>query len=309
LQTTIVTGGTGFLGRRLVPRLVARGERVTVLARKAQDPRVPQGATSEAWQPEQRGDWYRHLDGARTVIHLAGEPVFDHLVTRWTDEKKRRIHDSRVESTRRVVEAIGEAKQRPEVLLCASATGYYGARSPDEVLTEESAPGHDFLAGVVRDWEAAAVEAEKLGVRVIRLRIGIVLGEDGGALAQMVPLFRAFVGGPVGSGEQIMSWVHADDIVNLSLFVLDHPEISGAVNAVAPSPVSMDVFAHALGHALHRPSLIRTPAIALKLLLGEAADPILTGQRVLPRAAERHGYTFAFTNIDQALGDVFGGSP
>lgn len=309
MQKTIVTGGTGFLGRHLVPRLLERGEEVTVLSRKAGDPRVTRGAKSVVWQPEQRGEWYRQVDGASAVIHLAGEPVFDGMFTRWTPEKKRRIRDSRVESTRRVVEAIAEAKQRPAVFVCASAVGFYGPHPASEELNEESPAGHDFLAEVVQAWEDAASEAEKLGVRVVRLRIGLVLGEEGGVLTQMLPLFRSFVGGPVGSGEQMMPWVHVQDTVNLILFALDHPEVRGALNAVSPAPVSMGVFARALGRVLRRPSLLRAPSFALKLLLGEASAPVLTGQRVLPRVAERHGYVFAFPTLDRALEDVLGGSP
>ena len=297
----VVTGGTGFVGRKLVEKLVARGDEVVVLARRANDPRVPAGARCEAWTPDAIGPWASHVDGARAVVHLAGEPV---MGSRWTDEQKRRIRDSRVLSTRAIVDAIAKASSRPEALVCASAIGLYGPRPPEETLDESSSRGEGFLADVVEAWEEEAVRAESFGARVVRLRIGIVLGDTGGALAQMTLPFRFFVGGPVGSGEQIVSWIHLDDVVGLLLLAIDDPAAKGAVNATAPSPVSMRELARAIGRALHRPSFLPVPSLAVRVALGEAAEAVLTGQRVLPRAAERLGYRFRFTSIDDAVADA-----
>jgi len=304
LRTIVVTGGTGFVGRRLLPRLIERGDQAIVLGRRSPDPRVPVGARSEPWTPEQRGDWYRHIDGASAVIHLAGEPV---VAGRWTESQKERIYRSRIESTRQLVAALREAKSRPTTLLCASAVGYYGGRSDDAVVDESSPPGDDFLAHVVRDWEHEASKAEELGVRVVRLRIGLVLGDEGGVLGKMLPAFRMFAGGPVGPGGQVMPWVHVDDTVGLILFALDNEQAKGAINVTAPAPVTMDEFARELGRALGRPSLLRVPSFAIKAMLGEAATPVLTGQRALPREAGRLGYQFRFPALPGALADLFGG--
>ncbi|MCS6901898.1 MAG: TIGR01777 family oxidoreductase, partial [Myxococcales bacterium] len=243
------------------------------------------------------------IEGATAVIHLAGEPV---LAGRWSDEHKRRVRNSRIESTRLLVEAMRTAKVKPAAFLCASAVGYYGGREGDEELDEESSPGEDFLARVVRDWEAAADRATALGIRVVKLRIGLVLGENGGLLGKMVPLFRKFVGGPVGSGRQVLPWIHIDDTVGLILFALDRPDIQGPLNVTAPSPVTMEEFCHQLGRALRRPSLLRVPAPLLRLALGEAADPMLSGQKALPRVALRQGYVFRHPTLPSALADLFG---
>jgi uncharacterized protein len=298
----VVTGGTGFIGRKLVAELVKRGDSVTVLARRAGDPRVPAGADSTVWEPEKEGPWMDVIGSASAVVHLAGEPVLG----RWTEEKRKRIVDSRVLSTKLLLAAMERAPSRPRVFVCASAVGYYGAHSPEEDVDETSPAGDDFLAAVVRAWEDEAKKAAALGVREVRLRIGIVLGEDGGALSQMLTPFRFFVGGPVGSGKQPFSWVHHQDVVNLLLLALDDERVKGPLNATAPNPVDMDGLARALGRALGRPSAFRVPAFMVRFALGEAAFPILTGQRVLPREAERLGYQFRFADLDRALADVVG---
>ena len=273
-----------------------------MLGRKAPDPRIPPPAVSALWTPDQAGPWYGQLEGAGALIHLAGEPVLAGL---WTEAQKQKIRRSRVESTRHLVEAMRAAKQRPSVFVCASAVGYYGGRPGEEELDEQSDPGDDFLAQVVRDWEAEADKASELGVRVVRLRIGLVLGEEGGMLGKMVPAFRFFVGGPVGSGQQVLPWVHIEDTVGLLLFALDHPEVQGPLNVTAPGPVTMNEFSRQLGRALGRPSIFRVPSPLLKLALGEASQPVLTGQRALPRAAQRLGYTFRFPTLEGALEDLF----
>jgi uncharacterized protein len=303
VKTIVVTGGTGFLGRRVVEKLLARGDRVVVLTRGAGRIHLPASglASSATWTPDRAGPWFSVIDGADALIHLAGEPV---IGKRWTDEQKARIRDSRVISTRLLVEAMEKAKARPQTFVCASAIGFYGDRDPGEALGEGAEAGRGFLAEVVRAWEAAAAEAEPLGVRTALLRIGIVLGEDGGALAQMLLPFKLFVGGPVGSGKQVLSWIHADDAVGLVLFALDNPEASGAINVTAPEPVDMNSFSHALGRAMGRPSLLRVPAFALKVAMGKAAEAVLTGQRVLPTRAQELGYGFKFPSLGGALADV-----
>ncbi|HEU4535690.1 MAG TPA: TIGR01777 family oxidoreductase [Polyangiaceae bacterium] len=304
-RTIVVTGGTGFVGRRLVARLLGRGDRVVVLSRHPDPSRLPAGAEAAPWRPEALGPWTKSLEGADAVVNLAGEPV---MGARWTEAKRRTIYDSRVVSTRRLVEAIGALAAKPRAFVSASAVGYYGARPPDEVLAEDAGPGEGFLARVVVDWEAAALGAEPLGVRVVLPRIGLVLGPEGGVLHTMVPAFRLFAGGPLGSGEQVIPWVHAEDMVSLLVWAIDDERASGPINATAPHPVSMEAFASAVGRALGRPAALRVPALALRAALGEAAEPILTGQRAIPRRALDLGFAFRHPEIDGALGDLLGPS-
>lgn len=303
-RTIVVTGGTGFIGLRLIARLLGRGDRVVVLSRHPDPSRVPPGAEVAAWQPDALGPWTAALEGADAVVNLAGEPA---MGGRWTEAKRRRIYDSRVVSTRRLVEALGRLPARPRTLVSASAVGYYGDRPPDEVVDEGAAPGDDFLARVTVEWEAAARGAEALGVRVALARIGLVLGPEGGVLRTMVPAFRLFAGGPLGSGKQIVPWVHADDLAGMLEWALDDDRVSGPFNATAPHPVSMADFAFALGHALGRPAALRVPAAALRLALGAAAEPILGGQRALPRRALDLGFAFRHPALEGALGNLFGG--
>jgi uncharacterized protein (TIGR01777 family) len=302
-RTIVVTGGTGFVGRRLVARLVGRGDRVVVLSRNPDPARAPAGAEVAPWQPESLGAWAGALEGAHAVVNLAGEPA---MGGRWTETKRRRIYDSRVVSTRRLVEALGRLSERPRVLVSASAVGYYGARPPGEEVDEGAAPGDDFLARVTVDWEGAARGAEPIGVRVALARIGLVLGPEGGVLRTMVPAFRLFAGGPIGSGDQIVPWVHAEDTVGLIEWALDDERVSGPYNVTAPHPVSMREFADAVGRALGRPSRLRVPAVALRAALGEAAGPILTGQRALPKKALELGFGFRHPTLEGALADLFG---
>jgi uncharacterized protein (TIGR01777 family) len=226
---------------------------------------------------------------------LAGEPVSQ----RWTEAAKKRIHDSRVEGTRRLVNALSTQSDRPRVLVCASAVGYYGSRG-DQILTEASTPASDYLARVVVGWEEAAREAESLGIRVVRLRFGMVLG-PGGALAKLLPLFRFGVGGKLGSGHQWMAWIHIDDAVNLIVFALNFAAIHGAVNATAPHPVTNEEFTERLAIALHRPAILPVPAFALKLALGEMSEMVLASQRVLPTVAKSAGFRFQYPELRDAL--------
>ncbi|MFT3765538.1 MAG: TIGR01777 family oxidoreductase [Minicystis sp.] len=303
MKKVVITGGSGFVGRRLVEELIGRGDQVTVLTR---DPSRAQrqlaaGARSAAWTPEREGAWTDELEGADAVVHLAGETV----AQRWTPDARRRIVASRVDSTRVLVEAIGRRAQKPSVLVSASAVGFYGARPPAEELDETSAPGEGFLADVVQRWEAAAQEATKHGVRSVQLRIGVVLGEGGGAVEKMIPPFRFFIGGPIGDGKQVMPWIHRDDVVGLTLFAIDDARVEGPINAVAPHPATGAEVAKAIGRVLHRPSWLPAPSFAVKLVMGgEAASVVLTGQRVLPKRALALGYQFRQAELEPALASI-----
>lgn len=292
-----VTGASGFLGRGLIERLLAAGHAVSVLGRKPADalPFHFWEALGENEPPEES------LREAGAVVHLAGEPV----AQRWTAEAKRRIRLSRVGGTRRLVEALARLPKRPSVLVCASAVGYYGARG-DEVLTEASPPGTGFLAEVCAGWEQAAAAAEGLKLRVVRLRMGMVLGRDGGALARMLPAFKLGLGGRLGDGRQWMSWIHRDDLAELIRFAVEQPALAGAVNAVAPAPVTNAEFTRELAAAVHRPAWFPAPAPALRALFGEMASVLLDSQRAVPAAAQAAGFVFRFPSLRGALAQLLG---
>jgi uncharacterized protein (TIGR01777 family) len=289
----VLTGATGFLGRRLIVRLQREGHTIRALGRR--DPAVD-GVRFFHWEATRGVAPAEGLAGSDAIVHLAGEPV----AQRWNEDVKRRIRDSRVLGTRNLVGALERLDTRPEVLVSASAIGYYGDRG-DEVLNEASAPGNDYLSEVCVEWEREAQNAGSHGLRVVLLRTGIVLGKDGGALAQMLPPFRAGVGGPVGSGRQWMSWIHVDDVVELILFALKQAHLSGPVNLTAPNPVRNHEFSKTLGAVLHRPSVVPVPAFALKLMFGEMGKVVLASQRVMPEAASRAGYTFRYPELRGAL--------
>lgn len=293
----VVTGGTGFIGRAFVDALAARGEKIILLSRSSGPTR---GAVERrAYTPESKGTWTDVVRGAKAVVHLAGEPV----VGRWTDEKKRRIYDSRVLSTRLLAEAMASAPEgeRPEVFLCGSAVGYYGPKGPDEPVDESSPPGTDFLAHVVTDWEAAAKPAVDAGVRTVFARTGIVLGKGGGALEKMIPAFKAFAGGAIGPGTQLMPWISLEDEIRMLLFALDDARVSGPLNLAAPGAVSMKELAKAVGRVLSRPALFPVPSFALRLALGEGAEALLTGQAVVPKKATDLGFTFVHRTVEEAV--------
>ncbi|MDL2718518.1 MAG: TIGR01777 family oxidoreductase [Acidobacteriota bacterium] len=297
----IVTGGTGFIGSRLSENLFAKGHEVVLFTRDASRSRdqLHPGINVVSWAPG--ATWESWVDGAGAIVNLAGESI----AQRWTEAAKHRILASRVDAAARLCAAIEKAAVKPSVLVNAAAVGYYGPHG-DETLDEDSPPGTDFLATTCVAWEGAARRAEPLGVRVVLLRTGVVLGGDGGALAKMLPPFKAFAGGPIGSGEQWMSWIHRDDLVALFAFAIENPKATGPINGTAPNPVTMKEFAKALGHALHRPSLFPAPAAAVRLLLGEMATVVLDGQRVVPRKAAALGFKFRFTDVEAALRDVTG---
>jgi hypothetical protein len=297
-----VTGATGLVGSRVVAALRDRGDEVMALSRD------PAGATArlrgvpaERWDPLEGPAPATALAGRDGVIHLAGEPV----AQRWSTTAREQIRSSRVTGTANLVEGLAAADPRPRVLVSASASGIYGDRG-DEELDERASLGNDFLAEVCRAWEAAADGALGLGVRVVQIRTGIVLDSSGGALAKMLPPFRAGVGGPVAGGRQYMSWIHVDDVVGMYLAALDGDDWSGPVNGCAPVAVRNADFSHALGRALHRPASIPVPGFALRAMYGEMAEIVTGGQRMVPARAQALGYQWAYTDLDQALRSTLG---
>ena len=299
----IVSGGSGLIGRALVADLAAGGHEATVLSRNPDRVRgLPDGVTAAAWDASDAASLTPLLAGADAVVHLAGEGIAD---GRWTAERKRRIRDSRVESSAAIAAAFVDADPRPAVLLQGSAVGYYGPRGAEE-LTEESASGDDFLAEVCREWEEASAAVEELGVRRALLRTGVVLARDGGALPKMLLPFRLFAGGPAGSGRQYMPWIHLADEVGAIRFLLDSPGARGPFNLTAPEPLSNREFSRVLGRVLGRPSFLPAPAFALKLALGEMSKIVLEGQRAVPRRLQEAGYRFRFPSLEAALSDLLG---
>jgi uncharacterized protein len=296
----LMTGGTGFVGSVLADRLTRDGHEVTILARPGERTRagLPGLAFIEA-DPTERGAWQEAVREHDAAINLAGSSIF----TKWTTAQKRLMRESRLATTRNLVEGVGAATGKPFTLLSTSAVGYYGFHE-DEVLTEESGPGNDFLAGLALDWEKEALRAGDSGARVVITRFGIVVGPRGGAIGQMIPLFRNFVGGPIGSGRQWFSWVHMHDLVEAFVFLLGRPEIAGPVNVCAPNPVRNKELARALGRVLHRPSFFPAPAFMVRLVLGEFGSVILKGQRVVPRRLIDSGFSFRYPEIERALADA-----
>ena len=294
----LLTGATGLVGSRLVRALRERGDGVVVLSRDPVAAQRSLGVEAHAWKPESEPAPAAAFAGVDAVVHLAGAPVSE----KWTDEHKKAILVSRETGTRNLVAGIAalNADQRPATLVSASAVGYYGPRGDDPV-PESTPPADDFLADVCVRWEAEALKAQDLGLRVVLLRTGIVLDADGGALKTMLTPFRLGVGGPVAGGGQYMPWIHADDTVGLYLAAIDDASWSGPYNAAAPTPVTNKEFSKALGHVLHRPAVSPVPAFAIKLLYGEMAQLVLTGQRATPDRALEAGYTFAHPDLDEAL--------
>ena len=299
MENVLVTGATGFIGRRLVREL----DRPIILSRRPEEARKILGAAEvHAWNPEEGPPPVEAFEGVEAIFHLAGDSVAS---GRWTAAKKARIRRSRVQGTANLVEGLRNLKSRPRVLVSASAVGYYGSRG-DEVLEEASAPGTDFLAGVSVAWEAEAGRARELGLRVVTVRNGMVLGAGGGALARMLLPFKVGLGGRLGDGRHWMPWVHLDDVVGLMLDAAKS-EISGAMNAVAPEPVINQEFTRTLARVLHRPAIFPVPRLALALLFGELSTLLVASQRVVPRVAERTGYKFRFTSLEEALRQSVGG--
>ena len=296
----LITGGTGFVGTQLSSRLTKDGHEVTILTRsvKKQGGNLS-GVSYLAGDPKQKGPWQEAVKEHDVVVNLAGASIF----SKWTEEYKKEIRDSRILTTRNIVEGMPPKAGGRVTLISTSAVGYYGFCG-DEERVEDSPPGTDFLARMAVEWEGEALKAREKGARVVITRFGIVLGEKGGALGQMVPMFKRFLGGPLGSGRQWFSWVHIKDLAEAFLFLMGHPEISGPVNLTAPNPVRNSDLAKALGKALHRPSFMPAPAFMIKLVLGEFGTVVLEGQRVIPKKLLNLGFRFQYPDIDQALRDV-----
>ncbi|HEV3202230.1 MAG TPA: TIGR01777 family oxidoreductase [Bryobacteraceae bacterium] len=292
-----ISGASGLIGRRLLKSLAADGHSLNVLSRHA-GTNMPGGVNLLVWDPpkgEPPTDGLRDTDA---VIHRTGEPV----AQRWSSDVKQRIRDSRVIGTRNLVQALAKLRTRPSTLICGSAVGYYGSRG-DETLVESSAPGTGYLAEVCAAWEKEAAAAEELGIRVVRLRTGVVLDARGGALQRMLPPFRMGAGGKLGSGKQWMPWIHIQDLVGLIQFALVHP-LKGPVNAVGPYPVVNADFTRALAAAVKRPAIVPVPGFALRLLFGEMSEILLASQRALPKEAEAAGFPFRYAQLAPALTDL-----
>jgi uncharacterized protein len=301
----VVTGATGFVGGKLVERLHALGDRIVVLARNSQKAtrQFPQDIFPNVevigYTPFELGDWAKVISGSDAVINLAGEPLAG---VRWTDKRKQEIRNSRILTTKVLVEAIAKADVKPQVLISGSAIGYYST-SLDKSFDEYSNAGDDFLANVCKDWEAAAEAVTSLGMRLVKLRTGIVLGM-GGAIAKMLPIFQVGGGGKIGSGKQWFSWIHRDDLVELIIYALKNEQITGALNATAPKAVTNEDFTVAFAKAIKRPAFLPVPAAALILIFGEGATVLLDGQKVVPHKAEINKFTFHYPDIDAALAQI-----
>jgi len=298
----LITGGTGFIGKQLTARLMQDGHGVTILTRSLKGAKGSSpGISYLEGDPTKKGPWQEAIKDHNAVINLAGASIF----SKWTEEHKKAIRESRVNTTRNIVEGIPSPPEKPFTLFSASAVGYYGFCG-DAELTEESPHGDDFLAGIAVEWEGEVLKARDKGARVIITRFGIVMGEKGGALSQMIPLFKKYIGGPIGSGKQWFSWVHIKDLAEAFVFLLKHPEISGPVNVCSPNPVRNKDLAKALGKALHRPSFFPVPGFMVKLVLGEFGSVILEGQRVIPKKLLENGFVFQYPDIDKALQNIVG---
>lgn len=293
----VLSGATGLIGEALLPHLA----QPRVLSRSASPSGLPADTEVGAWNPAREVPSPSLLAGAEAIVHLAGEPVAS---GRWTEEKKARIRDSRVLGTRHLVEALSTMAELPRVLVCASAVGFYGDRG-DEVLDDRSGPGDDFLADVCKAWEAEALAAEQLGVRVVCIRTGLVLSRAGGALPRMSTPFKLGLGGKLGQGQQWMPWIHIEDHIRIILHALQDDALRGPVNAVSPKPVTNRVFTETLAHVLHRPAVFAAPSFALKLALGEMSQMVLASQRAIPSALLARGFNFNYPTLEAALQQLF----
>lgn len=292
----LITGGTGLIGRHLIPRLLELGHSVIVVTRSPEKARQQLDARVELWKGLNERST---LDGIDAVINLAGEPIAD---KRWTEEQKQRLCNSRWHITQKLVELFAASTQPPAVLISGSAAGYYGDLG-EVVVTEEEPPHNEFTHKLCARWEQIACEAQSEHTRVCLLRTGVVLAPKGGILGKMAPPFKLGLGGPIGTGRQYLAWIHIDDMVNGNIWLLDN-DLRGPFNMVSPYPVRNEQFAHALGHVLHRPAVLRAPATAVRLLMGESSVLVLGGQRALPKRLEESGFGFRWYDLEEALSDV-----
>ena len=306
MSTVVIAGGSGFLGGALTPRL-AREHSVIVLTRSKprSAPKEGDRVRSVQWTPDGTiDDWAKALDGTDAIVNLSGSGIDK---GRWTDSRKRELIDSRVKSTESLVQAVLSATNPPKTFIQQSAVGYYGAFDDSPILDESSPPGHDFLAEMAAAWEGAAKPVESIGTRLVTVRTGIVLAKHGGALRKMMMPFRFFVGGPVGSGRQYMSWIHLEDWTGMIAWAIRMRLVTGTINATAPHPVQNWEFCRALGRAMRRPSWAPVPGFVLKLMFGEMADvALLKGQRAVPSRANELKFAFRYQEIRPAFAAIFG---
>ncbi len=304
----IITGGTGLIGKPLALALAQKGHEVIVLSRSPEHV-TGLGANIHVvrWDGKTATGWGGMADGSGAIINLAGESVAGGslLSIRWTDDRKRSIRESRINAGRAVVEAVEAAKQRPALVIQASAVGYYGSRS-DGVFDESAPAGSDFLANICLDWEAVTRSVETMGVRRAIVRIGVVLASQGGALPRQVLPFRFFAGGPIGSGRQGYPWIHLEDVVGAIVFLIDTPQAQGVYNLTAPNPVTNAEFGKALGRIMHRPAIVPAPAFVFKLAFGEASAILLDGQMPIPARLLQAGYQFKYPQVEEALFSILG---
>ena len=307
MKRVIVSGGTGLIGRALVSSLAADGHEVVVLSRNPDKYRVdlPQGVSAVYWDAQTVGDWAGAVDGSGAVVNLAGESLSGagFLPDRWSATKKSHIRESRTGAGAALVEAIALAKNKPEVLIQASAVGYYGPTT-GEWIDESAAPGDDFLAMTCIDWEAGTAPAESMDVRRAITRFGLVLSNEGGALPRLLLPTRLYAGGYFGNGRQYWSWIHIDDAIRAIRFLIENESAKGPFNLVAPNPATSREFGKALGRSLSRPSVMPVPGFAMRLLAGEAATTVLDGQRATPGKLEKLGFVFRFAELDEALANL-----
>jgi len=297
----IITGGTGLIGRALSANLAADGHQVILLSRSPDRVTgLTKGVQAEGWDARTAEGWGHLADGADAIVNLVGESL---AAGRWTEERKRRIRDSRVNGGQAVVQAVETATNKPGVIIQSSGIGYYGPRG-DEVITEQDSAGNDFLSQICIDWEASTAHVEEMGIRRPIIRSAVVFSADAFAFKRMVLPFKLFAGGPIGSGRQRLPWIHIADEVAAIRFLIEHPDASGPFNLSAPNPVTNAQFSRILGKVMGRPAFMRVPAFAMRLLFGEMATVLLDGQRAVPQRLLDLGFTFRFPEIENALRDL-----
>lgn len=297
----LITAGTGTIGRRLVQHLIQHGHLVTVVSRQPYKPAsIPAKINFAQWDGKSADGWGHLVEEVDAIVNLAGAGLAD---ARWSEERKKELLDSRVNPGKAIVEAIGAADSKPKVLIQSSAVGYYGPQK-DEIISESTAPGNDYLADLCQQWEASSQPVEDMGVRRVIIRSGVVLDMQGGALPRMVMPFRFFAGGPIGFGQQWFSWIHYHDEVDGIRFLIENDSAKGPVNLTAPNPLKNLNFARALGQVMKRPALAPVPSLVLKILFGEMSSTLLTGQRVVPERLQELGYDFKFPEVKMALEDI-----
>lgn len=295
----VITGATGLIGKKLANALIQREDEVIIFSRNAEKAKsiFPKAKECVEWNYKTPSIWENYFENCDAVIHLAGINLFS---KRWSDNFKKEVLESREYSTKKLVEAIRKSHNKPSVFISASGVGYYGDCG-DIILDEDSKAGNDFLSDVCKIWESEAEKIQTYGVRSVRVRTGLVLSPDDGALKQMLPPFKYFIGGPLGDGKQWASWLHIDDIVEIYIHAIDNEKLRGAINAASPNPLRMKEFAKTLGHVLNRPSLFPVPKFMLRIVIGEAAEVVTSSQRIDVKKLLNSGYHFKFNKLEQAL--------